>query len=105
MHDDTGRIDDRPQARRAHRQCGDGVVGHLLRLDLAGARPLLRSGDNGFHQHAAELPLRFGQPRVGEQQVGARHAPSRVGHVRFQAHGGGGRESNPPATGPAAQRF
>ena len=87
------------------RQCGDGVLGDLLRLDLPRSRPLLGLGDNGFHQRAAEYALGLGEARVGEQHIGAGHAPSGIAHVRSREHGGGGRESNPPATGTAAQRF
>ena len=80
MHEDARRVDHRPQARRAGRQRGDGGVGDLLRLDLAGARPLLRLRDNGFHERATQPPLRLGKPRVGEQHIGAGHGPSRVNH-------------------------
>ena len=110
VHHDAGGVDDRPKARRGARQCGDGVVGHLLRLDLTGPGPLLRLRHNGFHQCAAEHPFGLSEPRVSEENIGARHAPPRISHSRLPGdfgvnHGGGGRESNPPATGSAAQRF
>ena len=105
VHDDTGGIDDGSQARRADRKCRHGVLGDLLRLDLPRARPLLGLGHNGFHQRAAEHALGLGEARIGEQHIGAGDTPSRVTHVGSPGLGGGGRESNPPATESAAQRF
>ena len=44
-------------------------------------------GDNGFHQRAAEQSFRLGEPGIGEQHIGAGHAPSRVGHERMSGPG------------------
>ncbi len=67
-----GCVDDGGQGGGAGRQRGDRGVGHAVRGDRPGAGLILRTGDRGLHQSPAELPLRFGQPGVGEQDVGAR---------------------------------
>ena len=70
-----------------------------------GSGSLLGLSDNGFHQSATQHALGLGEARVGEQDIGPGHTPSRITHLRSRGHGGGGRESNPPATESAAQRF
>ena len=65
VHDDAGRVDDRPQARGAERKGGDGVLGDLFGIDLTRARLLLRLGDNGFHQSPAQHSLGRGEPGIG----------------------------------------
>ncbi len=111
VHHDAGGIDDGPQAGRGGGKCGDGVLGDALGLDLSGARPLLGVGDHGLHQCAAQHPLRFDQARIGEQDVGAGHPSPRISRLTHvtqsgpKGHGGGGRESNPPAAVSAVRRF
>ena len=101
MHQDAGRVEHRPQRASCAGERGQDVGDEAARLGLARADPLLGRGDHGFHQVAAKPSHRLLERGIGEEDVGAWDAPPGVGF----SHGGGGRESNPPAAVPAAQRF
>ena len=62
----------------------DGVDG-VRRRDLAVPDPLLHLLDGVLDQAAAQPLAGLGQPRVGEQRVGARHVPPGVGAHRYAA--------------------
>ena len=113
VHDDPGGVDHGPQARRADRQGGDGGVDDLLRRRSrrrVHAPELARQRISPLRGRAPAQPRRAAGRRAG-RRCGARDVgvvmsdPQRTCGARKRKYGGGGRESNPPATGPAAQRF
>ncbi len=79
----------------------------VLGRDLPGPCPVLRRHDRAFDEVPSEVVHGLGQPWLGEQGIGARDVPrtrSRASPGQGR-HGGGGRESNPPATGPPFNGF
>jgi hypothetical protein len=86
VHEDAGRVEHRAQAAGRRRQGGqdggDGVGGG----QRAGADALLDVLDGGLDQVAAQPVGGGGELRIGQQRVGAGHAPPRVGACRLGAH-------------------
>jgi hypothetical protein len=85
VHQHAGRVEHRLQAARGSRQSDEDGVDGVRGRDLAVPDPLLHLLDDILDQAAAEALPRLRQPRIGEQGVGTRHVPPRVGAHRHAA--------------------
>jgi hypothetical protein len=80
VHQDAGRVEDRPQAARRGRERGQDGVDGVRRRDLTVPDALLHPLDCVLHQAAAEALAGRGQLRIGEEGVGARHLAAGIAH-------------------------